>query len=304
MIVFDSRKVRHVLGRLEAGERVHDSLRVIAEEHGIATAWITGLGAFRWLELAEYDQDAQVYRPSKRIDTPCEILTLTGNLSFRDGQPFAHVHVTVSREVGDRIEVLGGHLVDGEVFACELRLEVFDDLLLDRARDDTTGLALWAPAPTFAVREAPRPTSAPRIDERSKAPPTEAGAISWASVAEASAAPPPAPPPRARERARAVPARSAASGRARDLSFVATPLPEKRRASSEEILDEPVPERGDFVDHKVFGLCRVDGEDAEGSLIIRLPSGARKPIKLDFLEVLPPREEGGRRIFALRPRRK
>jgi uncharacterized protein len=292
MIVFDSRKVRYVVGRLEAGERVHDALRTIAEEHGIATAWVTGLGAFRWLELAEYDQDAQVYRPSKRIDTPCEILTLTGNLSFKDGAPFAHVHATVSREVGDGIEVLGGHLVDGEVFACELRLEVFDDLLLDRARDDETGLALWT--------EGPPPTPA----RAAQAPSTRSdGAVSWASVAQASMEP--EPPPRARpERRGRTPSRTVSSGRVPDLAFVTGPLPEKRRADADALLDEPLPERGDWVDHKVFGLCRVDGEDAEGSLIIRLPSGARKPIRLDFLEVLPPRHEGDRRIFPLRPRQK
>lgn len=321
MIVFDSRKVRYVIGRLEAGERVHDALRTLAEEQGIATAWVAGLGAFRWLELAEYDQEAQEYRPARRIDTPCEILALNGNLSFRDGAPFAHVHVTVSREVGDRIEVLGGHLVDGEVFACELRLEVFDDLLLDRAHDVVTGLALWTEEPLApgrgrghgraSDRASDRgldraPTGAAHVTNASSAAGAAAEdddddgapAISWASVAEASAAPPPEPRV---ERRRAAPR---PAPRVPDLSFVATPIPEKRRATADDILDEPIPERGDWVDHKVFGLCRVDGEDAEGSLIIRLPNGRRKPIRLDYLEVQPAREDGDRRIYPLVPRKR
>ena len=70
------------------------------------------------------------------------------------------------------------------------------------------------------------------------------------------------------------------------------------------ILDEPYPEKGDWVDHRQFGLCKVEGEDTEGGVRIRLPSGVRKVIRLDFLEVLPARVEGDRKIFPLRPRRR
>ena len=67
---------------------------------------------------------------------------------------------------------------------------------------------------------------------------------------------------------------------------------------------EFVPAKGDWIDHRQFGLCRVDGDDEDGGLRIRLPSGIRKVIKLDVLEVLSPRLEGERKIFPLRPRRR
>ena len=77
-----------------------------------------------------------------------------------------------------------------------------------------------------------------------------------------------------------------------------------RTPEATAFLDEPIPQKGDFVDHRQFGLCRVEGEDEDGGLRIRLPSGVRKVIRLDFLEVLPPRHEGDRKVFPLRPRKR
>ena len=294
MITFESRRVRHVVARLEHGELLPDALIAIAEKHAIATAWLDGLGAFRWVEVCEYDQVEKRYTPARRIDAATEILSLEGNLSFREGAPFAHVHVTLSRETPDGIDVLGGHLVRGEVFACELRVSVYEDLALGRERDATTGLALWARADEPAARPMPSPVDAPRPE-----------AVSWGDVAKASEprrAPAPTPArPRARERDRG---RRPSIERAHEPLVIPAPLPEKRRTTEEEFFDEPIPERGDWVAHEVFGVCRVDGEDRDGGLIIRLPSGVRKTIKLDVLEVQQAREDDGRRVFPLRRRRR
>ena len=91
---------------------------------------------------------------------------------------------------------------------------------------------------------------------------------------------------------------------AREPAPVPDPIPQKQRVDIDELLDEPVPERGDWIDHKVFGLCHVQGEDPNGGLIIKLPSGVRKHINLEVLEVLPARMEGDRRVYPLRPRRR
>ena len=72
----------------------------------------------------------------------------------------------------------------------------------------------------------------------------------------------------------------------------------------EDDLDANQPERGDWVDHKQFGLCRVENLAEDGGLLIRLETGRRKLIKLDFLDVLEPREDGGRKIYPLRPKRR
>ena len=69
---------------------------------------------------------------------------MQGNLSERDGEPFWHLHATVSLREGDRDVTYGGHVVDGSVFALEFRIDCFDGLDLRRSHDDATGLQLWA----------------------------------------------------------------------------------------------------------------------------------------------------------------
>jgi hypothetical protein len=108
--------------------------------------------------------------------------------------------------------------------------------------------------------------------------------VSWADVAAVSAAPPiEEPVRRGRPEASRAPAPSSAGS---------------------EQADELVPGRGDFIEHRQFGLCKIDREDDEGGLVLRLPSGVRKTIKLDFMEVGQPRMEGTRRVFPIRPRKR
>ena len=56
--------------------------------------------------------------------------------------------------------------------------------------------------------------------------------------------------------------------------------------------------------HRQFGLCKVEKEDGSGGIVIKLQSGVRKTIKLAYLEVGSPRQEGGRRVFPIRPRKR
>jgi predicted DNA-binding protein with PD1-like motif len=71
-----------------------------------------------------------------------EIVSLYGNISLKDGKPFAHVHVVLSDAKGNG---RGGHLLPGRtpVFACELIIEEFDGEPPVRLNDENTGLALW-----------------------------------------------------------------------------------------------------------------------------------------------------------------
>ncbi len=321
MIVFESRKVRRIIGRFERGERLPESLRTLAAARQVSTGWFTALGAFEWVELVEYDQARKVYKETRRYERECEILSLVGNVSFKDGAPFVHLHACLSRDTDNGIEVIGGHLIDASVFACEFHLDCHDDLGLGRQRDDDTGLFLWAGMPLDAgPMAAPRVPSerpsaegsmrttaerlvreqqAAKVEERepareSRPPSTKGGTPSWADVAAAS-----------ERRLDDVRRRTATMPSATsDPLPTPDPIPDRRKTSEEEFFEEPIPEKGDWVDHKQFGICRVEGEDAEGALIIRMPSGVRKSIRLDVLTVLSARIEGDRRIYPLIPRKR
>ena len=73
-------------------------------------------------------------------------------------------------------------------------------------------------------------------------------------------------------------------------------------ARAEEAPVEHRPERGDWIEHPKFGLCKVEGLSGDGVCIIKLPDATRKKIKIDAMSVMAPREDGGRRIFPVRRR--
>jgi predicted DNA-binding protein with PD1-like motif len=264
-LIWESTRSRHLVGRLERGDAVHESLVQIAHDRDVRAASVIGLGAFEYAELVEYDQQRKVYKESKHFECAMEVLSLIGNVSLRDGAPFVHLHAALSRETDNGIEVIGGHLVQARVFALELALDVFMDIKLERGIDPATGLGLWAQCP-----------AAPRVMQSAEPAATlsqasHAAQVSPASLTEAL------------------------------MPFAREPLVKKAKPR-EELVDEPQPKRGDWLEHKQFGLCRVEGEDLEGGLMIRLPSGARKVISLEYLQVLPGRREGDGYVYSLVPR--
>lgn len=233
---------------------MQEAFRQLVDEHGLRTAWVSAIGAFEWLELTEYNQAAQSYELAHRFER-CELLTMQGNLSERGGEPFWHLHATVSLREDGRDVVYGGHVVDGSVFALEFRIDCFDELTLRRANDEATGLQLWAGIEGMSAKaDSPLVDAAPSADAPK--------GVTWAMAA-------------------------ALSSRAE----LATPV-------------EYHPERGDWIEHAKFGLCKIEGLSGDSVCIIKLPDGRRKKIKLDALQVLAPRRDGERKIFPVRPKRK
>jgi predicted DNA-binding protein with PD1-like motif len=240
-LTFDTRISRVIIGRVSRGETLRAALHRIVDEHDVRTAWVSAIGAFEWIDLTEYNQETRRYEKAHRFER-CELLSMQGNLSLREEEPFWHLHATISLREDGKDVTYGGHVDDGVVFALELRIECLDELELRRADDPATGLQLWAGA---EEHDAPAANAEPSAVE----PP---GA--WAQVAAVSA--------------------------------VVEPEP-----------DIPKPAKGDWIDHAKFGLCKIEGLSGDGVTIIKLPNATRKKIKLDALRVLPPRQDGPRRIY-------
>lgn len=238
----ETRTSRQIVGRVFRGRRLQKAFRELVQEHDLRTAWVNAIGAFEWLELTEYNQDERRYEEAHRFER-CELLSMQGNLSQRDGEPFWHLHATVSVREEARDVTYGGHVVDGSVFALEFRIDCFDEIELRRESDDATGLHLW-------TDQTVRPVE-----------PVSAG-VTWAMAAEVSA--------------RAQPAAA----------------------------EQYKPERGDWIEHAKFGLCKIDGLSADGVCIIKLPDARRKKIKIDAMQVLAPRRDGDRRVFPVKPKRR
>ena len=129
---------REFVARMSHGEDWRAQIEAFAAEQDIDAAFFYGLGAVSDAELYFYDQDEQEYYPVS-FDEPFEVASCVGNLSWLEGERFAHAHVTLSREDGSTV---AGHLNTATTFAGELYVREFDTEL-EREHDPVTDLDLW-----------------------------------------------------------------------------------------------------------------------------------------------------------------
>lgn len=127
------------LVRLETDEEIVGALTRFVNDQRVDSALVTGLGSVHHAVLGYYDRAAKEYL-RRAIEPDCEIVSLVGNISVKEGKPYAHVHVTLGTR--DFLAV-AGHLFEGKVAAtCELVVRAFPGMVL-RREDPTTGLWLW-----------------------------------------------------------------------------------------------------------------------------------------------------------------
>ncbi len=308
MFVLESRHARRLIVRFDRGEELIGSLGKLAASERFRAAWLRGTGHVEWVDLVHWDPAREIETRPRRIEGPLLALSIEGNVSMRLGEPFALLRGSFSRENDAGLQVVGGQIAALSALALEMSIEIYEDARLERDEDPPTGLSLWkgertpgviarsgtaARAP--AAREAPAREPAPVPRELSPRPAPE---LSPRPAPELS--PRPAPSPASSSAASLGWAQVAAVSEQAEKGRASDP----RSSSTAGEIDEPSPQKGDWIEHRQFGLCRVDGEDGEGALIIKLPSGMRKHIKLDFMEVLPARQDGERRIYPLRPRKR
>ncbi len=129
------------MGRLSKGDDLLEALRNKCRELGVIQGEVRALGAVASARIAYYDQSLRKYETID-LSRPLEILSLSGNVSVKDGEAFVHAHVVLGDHDG---RAYGGHLVEGtEVFACEFVIEeLVTEEPLRRGMDEATGLFLW-----------------------------------------------------------------------------------------------------------------------------------------------------------------
>lgn len=127
---------------LKHGEELHEMLGKYAREHELASAWIEGIGGVERTTLGVYHLDEQKYY-WKEFFGPLELLSLKGDLSWVDGEPFWHIHAVLS---DGSFASLGGHVKEMIVGpTCELSITPLETPLT-RVHDDDTGLKLLTQA--------------------------------------------------------------------------------------------------------------------------------------------------------------
>jgi predicted DNA-binding protein with PD1-like motif len=123
-------KLGYIL-RPEIGEEIQETLRQFAEKVGLKGAFFSGIGTLTQVELAFFRRDTKSYE-RRFFDDDYEMTALNGNLSFTDGVPSPHTHVSIC----DRnFATYSGHLVRGVVSLTAEILVMDVDLSLTRKED-------------------------------------------------------------------------------------------------------------------------------------------------------------------------
>ncbi len=129
--------------RLDAGEKIVETLRALCERDAIGGGFFSGIGSVGAAEIGWFDPAAKGYAWTE-IPGPSEIVSLTGNITKVDGRPFIHAHIAL----GDNtLAVRGGHLKEAVVsVTCEITLTRFRDDI-GRMKDEASGFLKLALEP-------------------------------------------------------------------------------------------------------------------------------------------------------------
>lgn len=137
---------RVFMGTLTGGVDVHESLKSVALAHDVQTATVEMLGGLHEVELTAYDFEKQVRLEAVKVKRPLEILSGHGTISLLDGEPYVHIHLSLSYRYKNEpkgIAMIGGHVAQAKAFAVEFTLTAYDGAPMHRAIHSETGLQLW-----------------------------------------------------------------------------------------------------------------------------------------------------------------
>ena len=124
--------------KLEKGELIQQTLQNFALAESLQAGWFQGIGVIKNPELGFYRSESRDYA-KKTLEGEWEILSLSGNLTTKDNQPFIHCHISLS---GPDFQSQGGHLFEGEIAAAGELFFLPLPFQVNREFDEETGLHL------------------------------------------------------------------------------------------------------------------------------------------------------------------
>ena len=127
-----------IVFRLEMGEGLMESTQRIATAENVKLASINGIGACSKIEMGYIDLSIKEY-VFKTFEGNLEILQATGNITLKDGEPFPHIHISVSN---DECKAFGGHLNEATISATFEGVMQIIDHEIHREFNEDFGLTL------------------------------------------------------------------------------------------------------------------------------------------------------------------
>ena len=98
--------------RFAKGDEILSGLQELAERHHITAAYITGLGGLSTATLGFGDPTIGFAFKKIAVDEKAELVSLVGDISLRDDNPYVHIHCVVALRDGS---TKGGHMLEAHV---------------------------------------------------------------------------------------------------------------------------------------------------------------------------------------------
>ncbi len=124
---------KRIFVRMDNGEDFYGVVNDVLKETEARSAIVLGgIGMLMEFEIGWFNVEKGEYE-REFVSVPHELLSVQGNVSDMDGEPFAHVHVSLA---GPSRSVVGGHLFKAKVCnTVELFLEKLDiDLYREKGK--------------------------------------------------------------------------------------------------------------------------------------------------------------------------
>ena len=130
---------RVIVARVMPNEDLIDATKDIVNIHNVKSGLINVIGAFKKFTIGYFDLSSKKYN-FKTFEEDVELISCMGNVSYKNGDPIIHIHVSVGK---DDYNIIGGHLsqpsiisITGEVFIYEI------DKKLNRINEQPFNLSL------------------------------------------------------------------------------------------------------------------------------------------------------------------
>ncbi|MEI6093285.1 MAG: PPC domain-containing DNA-binding protein [bacterium] len=128
--------------KLDKGEELISTVSSFANEIGVVSAFVTGIGVLKNIELGYFDVQKSAY-DIKKLNGEFELVSLMGNIGRVDGKAGVHFHVVLSDK---DFKCIGGHLLKADIgVTCEMVI-ASTDMKLERTYDPDTKLKLLSPS--------------------------------------------------------------------------------------------------------------------------------------------------------------
>ena len=134
-----------VLMTLAKGDYINQTFESFAEIKGVECSWLNGIGALENPEIGYYSINDKSYH-RKQFKGEFELTSLIGNITLKEGKPFAHTHITFSNS---NYKVFGGHLFDAKITAAGEFFMQLGNEKINREMNSGIGLPLWCLEGTF-----------------------------------------------------------------------------------------------------------------------------------------------------------